>query len=331
MSHDEFAFFNRQLGAMLKSGIPLEGALKQLATGMREGALRSEITQLESALESGTTLPEAIAKRNLPPMYRRMMQIGAAGNDLPGMLNLIADHYERSNSLWTRLKGLMAYPVLVVVVALGLTLLTSVAIMQLVEHGLFSVLRDFGSRTPSASLVYIVWVPPVLLALLVVGCVLAMSRPQPRAWLRWRLPGFREASLAQLASSMALMLRNGMPLAEALAMSEMLEAATPAAGPLRQWREMTEAGQGDPAKWPIPTKPIPPLFLWVIQNGAENLSAAFQKAADIYHARASYRIEMLLYGVLPVSVVLLGQMILWQLIPLVQALTWFMNTLGSFD
>jgi type II secretory pathway component PulF len=38
MNYDEFAFFNQQLAAMLREGIPLEGALKQLCAGMRGGA-----------------------------------------------------------------------------------------------------------------------------------------------------------------------------------------------------------------------------------------------------------------------------------------------------
>ena len=48
MSYDEFAFFNQQLAAMLRDGMPLEGALKELCAGMRTGTLRSEIEQLEA-------------------------------------------------------------------------------------------------------------------------------------------------------------------------------------------------------------------------------------------------------------------------------------------
>ena len=51
--------------------------------------------------------------------------------------------------------------------------------------------------------------------------------------------------------------------------------------------------------------------------------------SEIYHARASYRIEMALYGALPVSILLLGQMVLWQAIPLVRSMCWMMNMLGS--
>ena len=43
MKHDEFAFFNQQLAAMLRDGIPLEGALRRLCQEMRRGELRDEL------------------------------------------------------------------------------------------------------------------------------------------------------------------------------------------------------------------------------------------------------------------------------------------------
>src|SRR3989442_1490309 len=125
MNYDEFAFFNQQLASMLRDGIPLEGALKQLCAGMREGKLRAEMEQLEAALAGGAPLKEALSRRALPEFYARMVEIGARSNDLPGVLTLLADHYHRANALWTRLKGLMVYPLIVVFVALGLTLLVS--------------------------------------------------------------------------------------------------------------------------------------------------------------------------------------------------------------
>ena len=47
-------------------------------------------------------------------------------------------------------------------------------------------------------------------------------------------------------------------------------------------------------------------------------------------SRAGYRIEMALYGALPISILLLGQMVFWQVAPLFRALIQAMNMLGSF-
>lgn len=323
MNYDEFAFFNQQLAAMLREGIPLEGALKQLCTGMRSGSLRTEIQQLEADLARGTPLKEALARRALPDLYRQMLDIGARSNDLPGVLTLLADHYHRANALWTRLKGLMVYPLIVIFVSLGLTLMVSLSFSHFMARFFDQIVARPPINIPT------VWMPPIVLALMALLGWVAVFTPSWRARLRWRLPAFREASLAELASAMALMLKNGTTLPEALALAEALESGTPAAKALAHWRQLVEAGQGKPAEWTGDSRPFPPLFLWLVQKGGEDVAAGFQKAAEIYQARASYRIEMVLYGALPVSILLLGQMVLWQAIPLVRSMSWMMNVLGS--
>ena len=121
------------------------------------------------------------------------------------------------------------------------------------------------------------------------------------------------------------MLKNGTTLPEALALAEALESGTPAAKALARWRQLVAAGQGKPANGQGDNRPFPPLFLWLVQKGGEDLAAGFQKAAEIYQARASYRIEMALYGALPVSILLLGQMVLWQAMPLMRSMIWVMK------
>src|SRR5215471_18468675 len=134
MNYDEFAFFNQQLAAMLRDGIPLEGALKQLSAGMSSTPLRSEIERLGKDLSSGMPLPEALRGRALPEFYARMLEIGARGNDLPGVLTLLADHYHRANAIWTRLKGLMVYPLILILVSLVLTFILSVVFGRFLSH-----------------------------------------------------------------------------------------------------------------------------------------------------------------------------------------------------
>src|SRR3954470_9622945 len=122
MNLDEFAFFNQQLGGMLQSGIPLEGALGQLSTDMRKGRLRDELRALERDLSTGTPLSEALSRRQLPRFYIQMLKIGVAANNLPRVLNILADYYHRANSLWSRLKTILIYPGIVLVIALALSI-----------------------------------------------------------------------------------------------------------------------------------------------------------------------------------------------------------------
>ena len=87
MKTDEFAFFNQQLAAMLRDGIPLEGALRRLSQEMRAGALRNELQALEADLARGTPMADALAPRQLPELYKRMILVGVKSGDLPGALD----------------------------------------------------------------------------------------------------------------------------------------------------------------------------------------------------------------------------------------------------
>jgi len=325
MNYDEFAFFNQQLAGMLRDGLPLEGSLKQLAAGMRRGPLRTEIELLESDLARGTPLKDALTKRSLPEFYVRMVEVGIRGNDLPGVLTMLADHYHTTNATWTRLKGLMVYPVLVIIVSLGLTLLLSVAFSKM--QAAFG--EGMMIQAQPAFFLLSVWMPPLFLGVLALLIILSLSLPRVRAWLRWHVPGLREASLAQFASTMVLLLKTGTPLVEALSLAEGIERSSPAGKALAHWRSLAQAGKGKPIYWSSATTPFPPLFLWLVQKSGEELATGFQKAAELYHARAAYRIELALYGALPISILILGQMVLWQATPVFRFVILMMNSLGA--
>src|SRR5258708_39617936 len=113
MKWDEFAFLNQQLAGMLKTGIPLEGALRQLCETMRRGRLRTEFELLQADLAKGAPLREAVAARKLPELYKRLVQVGQQGNDLPGMLTLLADYYHRLAAIALRPNGLLVHPAVV--------------------------------------------------------------------------------------------------------------------------------------------------------------------------------------------------------------------------
>src|SRR5438552_17860202 len=128
-----------------------------------------------------------------------MVEIGARSNDLPGVLTLLADHYHRANALWTRLKGLMVYPLLVLLVSLGLTLFISMAFSRFLA-GFAAQPAGFNDQAMpnSAMALASIWMPPLVLSVVALLALAAVFIPSWRARLLWRLPAFRVASLEQL-------------------------------------------------------------------------------------------------------------------------------------
>jgi type II secretory pathway component PulF len=327
MKYDEFAFLNQQLAAMVRDGIPLESALRRLCADMRHGPLRAELEKLEADLAKGTPLREAVRARQLPELYRQMLEVGAQSNDLPGILTMLADHYQRRHVVATRLKGLMVYPAIVLVAAFLLSCFLALLLNGFTDamapQWMMFVILDYRA-------VFIgLWLAPVVLAIAVVALFVAFATPRVRRVLRWRLPAFKEASLAQIASAMAMMLKSGVPLNNALGLVEQLERGTPAEIELVLWRHRLAAGHGKFSEMAEGGKLFPPLFVWTVAQSHEDLTAGFQRASEIYQTRASYRMELLLYSALPCSVLVLGLLIISEIQPVLSAFISFMNVLGT--
>lgn len=333
MNHNELAFANQQLAGMLKGGVPLEGALRQLCAEMQHGSLRTELQALESDLAKGTPLRDALAPRRLPAFYRAMLQVGAKSNDLPGVLTLLADYYHRAHLTWTRLKGVLVYPFIVLVTALGVSVIVAVIYQRLalgVATDLSQILAPGQAAfTSSFGLLLYLWAPVGIIALLACAAALMIAVPKWRRELRWRFPAFKEAGLSHLASALALMLEKGCTLDEALALLQQVEADSPAASDLAQWRSRLAAGHKNFSELAAGGRIVPPLFVWLVAGSGEDWASGFRQAAKIYFDRARHRVEMLLYAALPVSVLALGLLIVTQVLPVTRVFGVMMRTLSD--
>ncbi len=322
MKYDEFAFFNQQLAAMLRDGIPLEGALKQLSADMNRGPLRAEIQALEADLAKGTPLKEALAARKLPDFYVRMVQVGAAGNDLPGMLTLLADHYQQTNLAWTKLKGLMVYPVIVLTAGFVLSAFLSLVFLKILNE-------SFPVVGPAFQLCF--WIPPALFGLVLLVLLLTLTLPALRSRLRWRLPAFKETSLAQVSGALSLIMKSGGNLGDALHLARTMEGNSQASRELAQWQKRLAEGHGKFPELARPGPAFPPLFIWLVSNSGEDMAAGLKRASEIYGARAARKIETLLYTALPLAILLLGSMILSQTAVMTSMLARFLNSIVNLD
>lgn len=325
MNHEELAFVNQQLAGMLKCGLPLEGSLKQLCATMQRGKLRTELAALEADLAKGVPLKDALAARQLPAFYQHMLTVGAQSNDLPGVLILLADYYTRIHALRMRLSALMVYPAIVFVASTALSFG-----LALVFQPMLTGLLEEMIGEPQRPLIGVgLWFVPVLFAVLLSAFTLAFIIPAVREFLRWKLPGVREAGLAQLAAGLHLLVKGGVPLPQAIELVRQFEVKSAANADLSAWKQRIEQGQGTTAGLGADFRAIPPLFVWLVQGGGEDLATGLRRAADIYGQRADRKIAMLLYAALPVAVMGLGFLIVNQFVPFFLELVRLMDMLSG--
>jgi type IV pilus assembly protein PilC len=302
---------------MLRDGIPLEGALRRLCQEMRRGKLRDELQSLEADLARGVPMADALKPRQLPELYKRMILVGVKSSDLPGALTMLADYFQRQSSIWTRLKSMMVYPLIVMFVAFLISAGLAFLWTCVIGPSMGEVFGGMGVRLPAATIfafstLKVIWVFPVVLGFMFLIAVSVVFMPGLRGRFLWWLPAFKEAGVSRIGAALTLLLKNGVNLPDAIGLVEQLETSIAAAADLHQWRKNLAAGAAKFSEVAAVNRIIPPLFVWIVAGAGEDLAAGFNRAAEIYHSRAIYRTEVALYSVLPIASLFLGVIVLSQ-------------------
>ena len=325
MNHDEIAFFNQQLAGMLRAGIPLEGALERLCGEMKQGRWRTEIEALLRQVRAGRPLAEAARESDLPELYRRMLETGVRTGNLPQVLNEVADHYRDTGQLMARIRGAVAYPLITLFGAAALSLGLCGLTGKLIETiGPDWTANAWWGAPPFSQLVQalaqggvfsvMLLAPVVLLVCLAAVAAVFLLSPRLRRKAAWRLPVFREASLARASSAVAIALRREMTLADSLALAEALEPASPAAAEWRSWRTAIAAGQGGAAEFAARQRTFPRVFGWLLVGSGEDMAAGFQQAKTVFAERAAAQADRLLVALTPALLLFVGVMLVVQMV-----------------
>ena len=317
MKYDEFAFFNQQLAAMLRDGIPLEGALKRLCQEMRAGKLRDELQAFEADLARGTSVADALKPRRLPELYKRMVAVGVKSSDLPGTLTMLADYFQRQNDIWTRLRSMMTYPLIVMFGGFVISFLIAVLWNFIIGPSFRDLYSGMGMQLPGATLFALdslqaIWAFPLVLGILFLFALSIIFQPGMRGKFLWRLPAFKEANVARVASALTLLLKNGVNLPEAIGLVEGLEDNNRATADLQRWKARVAAGVAKFSEIASPSRVFPPMFIWIVAGAGEDLVSGFRRAAEMYQSRAIYRTEVALFSVLPIASLFLGAVVMSQ-------------------
>src|SRR5207249_10249030 len=88
----------------------------------KPGALKNALIDVVEDVESGSSLSEAFGKhpKCFDRLYVNMVKAGEAGGALEVILKRLADFKEKAQALKRKIVGAMVYPVVVILVAVGI-------------------------------------------------------------------------------------------------------------------------------------------------------------------------------------------------------------------
>ncbi len=112
--------FTVQLATLLDAGIPIVRALRILEGQLAPGPFKETLKEITIDVESGSSLSEAMEKHEwiFNKLYTNMVRAGEMGGVQDVILLRLADFMSKMQAIRSKVKGALAYPVVVITVAL---------------------------------------------------------------------------------------------------------------------------------------------------------------------------------------------------------------------
>ncbi len=313
--------FTRQFSVMIDAGLPLVQALDILGTQADNPAFRKVLLAVKSRVEAGSTFADALAEhpKAFDELFVQLVRAGEVGGILDTILQRLGAYIEKNEKLKRRVKGAMVYPAIVLVVAVGVT----VVLLAFVTPTFEKMFKDFGGAMPAPTQFLIdlsyglrrywylfVGVP---VALVVTFKYFVSTKKGRDLWdaLKLKAPVFgpvvRKVAVARFTRTLGTMLSSGVPILDAL------EVVAKSAG-----NRVIEAGvlyvrarisEGKNIAGPLAeTKVFPPMVVQMIGVGEATgaMDAMLNKIADFYDDEVDVAVAALTSMIEPVMMVFLG-------------------------
>lgn len=133
---DDFVVFTRQLSTMISAGIPLLESLEILAEQATDKGFKLTLEEVVADIRSGADLSAALGRhpRVFTHIYVSMVKSGEASGKLDEILVRLAEYQEASAELKREIRAAMTYPVISLVMVVGIASFLLIVIVPKFEE-----------------------------------------------------------------------------------------------------------------------------------------------------------------------------------------------------
>ncbi len=312
--------FTQQLATLLGAGQPLDRALQILLDLPESDKARHLLERVRDQVRGGTPLSDALESEQgtFSRLYVNMVRAGEAGGSLDDTLARLADYLERSANLRSSVINAMIYPAFLV----GMVLTSLMVLLVYVVPQFAPMFEDMGVEMPLITVVVLAigntlksfwW---LILATIVFGVGWLrrqMANPPARLridgrLLKMRLVGdvIRKVETARLARTLGTLLKNGVPLLNALTVSRNVMANSVLAEAVGAAAEEVKTGGGLGFAL-SQSKNFPKLALQMVSVGEESgeLDTMLLKVADTFDVEVKNTLDRLLAALVPATTIIM--------------------------
>lgn len=146
VSFNDVVDFTRQIAIMLNAGLTIVEALDILKKQIKNTKLLKLIEDIDNEIKSGNTFSNALKKypQNFSNLYISLVKSGELSGKLSDILLKLSDNLEKEREFKGKLKGALAYPVIVVIAMIGVIFI----MLTFVVPQLMGMYKDFNVELP---------------------------------------------------------------------------------------------------------------------------------------------------------------------------------------
>jgi type IV pilus assembly protein PilC len=145
--------FTRQLSTLINAGLPLAQSLRTLSEQTQSKRLVAIVNDIIASIEGGSSLAESFSKHPgvFNDVYIALIAAGEVSGTLDEALERVASQQEKDAELISKVRGAMVYPVIVLVVIVGVIAFMLFTVMPQIER----LYDDIGKELPFVTAVLV--------------------------------------------------------------------------------------------------------------------------------------------------------------------------------
>lgn len=227
----DISIFTRQLATMISAGVPMVQSFEIIGKGHENPTMGNLIMAVKADVEGGNNLAEALSRhpRYFDELFVNLVDAGEQSGALETLLDRIAVYKEKTESMKSKIRKAMFYPVSVLVMAFVVTAILLIFVVPTFED----LFKDFGADLPVFTQMVINmsdfvrgnWYY-IFGGMIAAGFIFIQAHRRSAKFRRGldiailRAPVFggiiRKSAIARFARTLATMFAAGVPLVEAM-------------------------------------------------------------------------------------------------------------------
>lgn len=341
--------FTRQLATLVDSGLPLLRGLSVLGKQEKNRNMASTINHLADSVAGGATFSESLGQHTkvFDKLYVNMVKAGELGGVMELVLQRLAEYQEKAQKLKNRIVAAMVYPIIVVVIAVGILVFLMMVIVPRFEK----IFADMLGDKPLPGITQFVigvsrWIQDKFLLLIVIFAVVfaawkvfSMTKGGRRIIDRFKLrmpllgPVQLKSAISRFTRTLGTLVTSGVPILQALNITRDTAGNVIVAEAVDKVHEAVKEGESVVA--PLEASRIfPPMVISMVDVGEETgqLPDMLLKVADVYDDEVDNAVDAMTSMIEPIMIVflalLVGTIVVALFMPMITIITEMNNQTG---